>query len=88
MIYLFGRKKYQFKFPYVGSTVTKFRFRFGNYESTHLKLRKKLENGIIQEIKKSELKQKPFHEHYCSDGHDGIANWCVTFIDQIEDKKQ
>ena len=87
VIYLFKRKKCQFKFSYVGSTVTKFRFRFNNYKSTHLKFRQKLENGIIQEIKKSELKQKLFHKHYCSDGDKGIANWCVTLIDQIEDKK-
>ena len=29
---------------------------------------------IIQEIKKSELKQKLFHESYCSDGDEGVAN--------------
>ena len=34
----------------------------------HRKFRKKLKKGIIQEIKESELKQKLFHEHYCSDG--------------------
>ena len=78
MIYLFECKKCQFKFPYVASTVTKFRFRFNNYKSTHRKFRKKLKNGIIQEIKKIELKQKLLHEHYC----------CVTLIDQIEDKKE
>ena len=52
VIYLFECKKCQFKFPYVGSTVTKFRFRFNNYKSTHCKFRKKLKKGIIQEIKK------------------------------------
>ena len=88
VIYLFECKKCQFKFPYVGSTVTKFRFRFNNYKSTHRKFRKKLKKGIVQEIKKSELKQKLFHEHYCSDGHDGFENWCVTLIDQVEDKKE
>ena len=36
-------------------------------------------------IKKSELKQKLFHEHYCSEGHQGIENWSVTLIDQVED---
>ena len=87
VIYLFECKKCQFKFPYVGSTVTKFRFRFNNYKITHRKFRKKLKKGIIQEIKKSELKQKLFHEHYCSDRHEGIANLCVTLIGQVEDKK-
>ena len=33
-------------------------------------------------IKKSELKQKLFHEHYCSEA---IENWSVTLIDQVED---
>ena len=53
VIYLFECKKCQFKFRYVGSTVTKFRFRFNNYKSTHRKFRKKLTKGIIQEIKKA-----------------------------------
>ena len=47
VIYLFEYKKCQFKFPYVGSTVTKFRFRFNNYKSTHRKYKKKLKKGII-----------------------------------------
>ena len=47
VIYLFECKKCQFKFPYVGSTVTKFRFRFNNYKSTHRKYKKKLKKGII-----------------------------------------
>ena len=85
MIYLFECKKCQFKFPYVGSTVAKFRFR---YKSTHRKFRKKLKKGIIQEIKTSELKQTLFHERYCSNGHEGMADWCVTLIDQAEDKKE
>ena len=38
-----------------------------------------MKKGIIQEIKKNELKQKLFHKH-CSDGDKGIANWCVTLI--------
>ena len=79
---------WQFKFPYVSSTVTKFRFRFNKYKSTNGKFRKKLKKGIIREIKKSELKQKLFHEHHCSDGHEDIANLCVTLIDQVEDKKE
>ena len=46
-----------------------------------------MKKGIIHEIKKSDLKQKLFHEHHCSDGLEGIANWCVTLIDQVENKK-
>ena len=47
-----------------------------------------MKKGIIQEIEKSELKQKLFHEHYYSDGHEGIGNWYVTLIDQVEEKKE
>ena len=78
VIYLFEFKKCQFKFPHVGSTVTKFRFRFNNYKIPHREFRKKLKKRIIQEIKEIELKQKLFDEHYCSDGHEVIANLCVT----------
>ena len=87
-LYLFECKKFQFKFLYVGSTVTKFRFRLNNYKSTHRKFRKKLKKGITQEIKNSELKQRLFHEHYCSDGHKGITNWCVTLINHVKDKRE
>ena len=51
MIYLLECKKCQFKCPYVGGTVTKFRYRFNIYNSTHRKFRKKLKKRIIQEIK-------------------------------------
>ena len=88
VIHFFECKKCQFKFPYVGSTVTKFRLRFNNYKITHREFRKKLKKRIIKGIKKSELKQKLFHEHYCSNGHEGIVNWCVTLIEQVEDKKE
>lgn len=36
-------------------------------------------------IKKNQLKQELFHEHYCSEGHKGIDNWSVTLIDQADD---
>ena len=29
--------------------------------------------------------QKLFNEHYCQEGHQGIENWSVTLIDQVED---
>ena len=88
VIYLFECKKCQFKFPYVGSTVIKFRFRFNNYKSTLRKFRKKLKKENIEKIKTSELKQKLLHEHNCSDRHVGITKWCVILIDQVEDKKE
>ena len=36
-------------------------------------------------IKKSELKQELFQEHYFSEGHHGIENWSASLIDQVED---
>ena len=56
VIYVFECKKCQFKFPYVGSTVRKFRFRFNNYKSIHCKFRKKWKKGIIQEKETKRLR--------------------------------
>ena len=36
-------------------------------------------------IKKRDLKQTLFHQHYCSEGHQGTENWSVTLIYQVED---
>ena len=84
--YLFECKQYQYRFSYVGSTKTKFRYRINDCKSTHRKFRKKyVEKDLTIIIKKSELKQKLFHEHYCSEGHQRIKNWSVTLIDQVED---
>ena len=86
VIYLFECKQCQYRFPYVGSTKTKVRYRINNYKSTHRKFRKKyVEKDLTVVIKKSKLKQKLFHEHYFSEGHQGIDNWSVTLIDQVED---
>ena len=85
-IYLFECKQCKYRFPYVGSTKTKFRYRINNYKSTHRKFRKKyVEKDPALVIKNSELKQKLFHEHYCSERHQGNENWSVTLIDQVED---
>ena len=71
---------------YVGSTKIKFRCRINNYKSTNRKFRKKhVEKDLAIVIRKSELKQKLFHKHYCSEGHQGIENLSVTVIDQVED---
>ena len=86
VIYLFECKQCQYRLPYVGSTKTKFRYRINNYKSTHRKFRKKyVEKDLAIVVKKSELKQKLFHEHYCSEGHQGIEYWSVTLIDQVQD---
>ena len=86
IIYLCECKQCQYCFLYVGSTKTKFRYRISNYKSTHRKFRKKyVKKDLATVIKKSELKQKLFHEHCCSEGHQGIENLRVTLIDQVED---
>ena len=75
VIYLFECKQCQYRFSYVGSTKTKFRYRINNYKSTNRKFRKEyVEKDLAIVIKKNELKQKLFHKHYCSEGHQGIEN--------------
>ena len=82
VIYLFECKQCQYRFLYVGSTKTKLSYRINNYKSTQRKFRKKyVEKDLAIVIKESELKQKLYHEHYCSEGHQGIENWSVTLID-------
>ena len=44
-------KKSQFEFPYVGSAVAKFRFRFNNYKNTHHKFQKKLKKELFKKLK-------------------------------------
>ena len=63
VIYLFECKQYQYRFSYERSTKTKFRCRINNYKSTHRNFRKKyVEKDLAVVIKKSEFKQKLFHE--------------------------
>ena len=45
---------------YTGSKKTKFRYRANNYKSTQRKFMNKVA------VPKQALKQKRFHEHYCS----------------------
>ena len=74
-IYLFECNQCQYRFPYVGRTKTKFRYRINNYKSTRRKFRNKyVEKNLVIAIKKSELKQKLSKEHYCSEGHQGIED--------------
>ena len=67
---------------YTGSTKKKFRFRANNYKSTQRKFVNK------EAIPKQALKQKRFHEHYCSDRHNGIQDWVITLIDSADTLKE
>ena len=67
---------------YTGSTKTKFRSRTKNYKSTQRKFVNK------ETVPKQALKQKCFHEHYCSDRHNGIQDWVVTLIDSADTLKE
>ena len=63
---------------YTGSTKTKFRSRANNYKSTQRIFMNK------EAVPKQALKQKRFHEHYCSDEHNGIEDWVFTLIDSAD----
>ena len=67
---------------YTGSTKTKFRSRANNYKSTQIKFVNK------EAVPKQALKQKRFHEHYCSDRHNGIQNWVIFLIDSADTLKE
>ena len=60
---------------YTGSTKTKFRSRENTYKSRQKKFVNK------EAVPKQALKHKRFHEHYCSDRHNGIEDWVITLID-------
>ena len=60
---------------YTGSAKSKFRSRANKNKSTHRKFVTK------EAVSKQALKQKHFHEHYCSDKHNGIEDWVITLID-------
>ena len=63
---------------HTGSTKTKFTSRANNYKSTQRKFVNK------EAVPKQALKQKRFHEHYCSDRHNGIQDWVITLIDSAD----
>ena len=67
---------------YTGSARTKFRSRANNYKSTQRKFVNK------EAVPKQALKQKGFHEHYCSDRHNGIEDWVITLIDSTDTLKE
>ena len=39
-------------------------------------------------VPKQALKQKCFHEHYCSDRHNDIEDWVITLIDSADTLKE
>ena len=39
-------------------------------------------------VPKQTLKQKRFHEHYCSDRHKVIEDWAITLIDSADTLKE
>ena len=67
---------------YTGNTKTKFVSTANNYNSTQRKFVKKVA------VPKQALKQQHFHEHYCSDGHNGIEDWVITLIDSADTLKE
>ena len=86
ILILFEYISCQYRFPYVGSIKAKFRYRINIWQSTNRKFRKKyVEKDLEIVIKKCDLKQKLFHEHYCSEGHQETENLSVTLIDKAED---
>ena len=66
---------------YAGSTKARFRSRANNYKSTQRKFVNK------EEVPKQALKQKRFHEHYCSDRHNEIEDCVITLIDSADTLK-
>ena len=67
---------------YTGSTKTNFISRANNYNSTQ----RKFVNKVA--VPKQALKQQHFHEHYCSDRHNGIQDWVITLRDSADTLKE
>ena len=67
---------------YTGSTKTNFRSRANNYKRTQRKFMNK------EKIPKQPLKQKRFHENYCSDRLNDIEDWVITLIHSADTLKE
>ena len=67
LIYLFSCKVCGIQ--YVGSTVDRFRLRWNNYKSCQ---RNAADGGT--------LNQNYFHQHFLSDGHNGLMNDCEIYF--------
>ena len=39
-------------------------------------------------VPRQALKQKRFHEHYCSDRYNGVEDWVITLIDRADTLKE
>ena len=63
---------------YTGSVRAKFGSRTNNYKSTQRQFVNK------EAVPKQALKQK----RYCSDTHNGIKDWVITFIDSTDTLKE
>ena len=75
IIYLMQCKVCSLK--YVGSTKTKFRYRFNNYKSKHLKYRKEFFEGTLDAS--SNIQQAGFHKHFCQLDHHGFSDYIGIF---------
>ena len=64
--------------PYTVSTKPKFRSTANNYKRGQRKSMNK------EAVPKQALKQNRFHEHNCSDRHNGIEDWVITLIDSAD----
>ena len=60
--------------PCIGTAKTIFRYRFNNYKSKHRAFRKS----------NQKVAQKPFHTHYCLNGHRCIEDWDFVILEQCE----
>ena len=67
---------------YTGGTKAKFRSRAINYKSIHRAFMRK------KEVLKQVLKQKSFHEHYCTESHTGIEGWVIILIGKADTIKE
>ena len=65
-----------------GSTKTKLKSRGNNYKCTPRKFMNK------EAVPTLALKQKCFHEHYCSDRHDDVEDRINTLIDNADTLKE
>ena len=67
---------------YTGSTKIKFRSSANNHKSTQRKFVNK------EAVPKQAVNQKRFHEHCCSDRHNDIEHWVITWIDSADTLKE
>ena len=68
--------------PYTGSTRAKFKSGANSNNSTQTRFVNK------EAVPKCTLKQNRFHEHYCSDRHNGIEHWTIILIGSADALKE